>query len=318
MSDQTLVHPVRTLDNRLLLPAGAELSGETLDDVISSSRATSHQAYSLFQHGSVKEDLLDFLSEPPYRVVFADREVRSGIVNLMDRVDLVGPVLESLDYFKKHDPYTYRHILVVSALSTVLAKNMFSVHQDRIEEAATGPSHDFGKVCVPLDILKKATPLTQTERDILKHHTVAGYVLLSYYLKDKQNPAAMVARDHHERRDGSGYPRGVRIMDPMVEIVVVSDIYDALISTRPYRPISYDNRTALEEITAMAERHEISWDVVKALVACNREDKPHFTECEVSTERRGAPPPGNLYGVTAEEDNHTSDGTRKKIKAPRH
>ncbi|UCG81439.1 MAG: HD domain-containing protein [Desulfobacterales bacterium] len=307
MTNETLVHPVHTLHNRLLLPAGTELSGETLDGLISTSRATAHQPYSLLRHSSVKEDLLDFLSEAPYREVFVDEEVRADVLNLMNAVGIVGPVLESLDYFKKHDPYTYRHILVVSALSTLVAKNMFSDHQDRIQEAATAPSHDFGKVCVPLHILKKATPLTQRERDILKHHTAAGYVLLSYYLKDRQNPAARVARDHHERHDGSGYPRGIRVMDPMVEIVVATDIYDALISSRPYRPISYDNRTALEEITAMAERHEISWDVVKALVACNREDKPHFTECEVSAERRGTPPPGNLYGVTAEEDNHTSD-----------
>jgi HD-GYP domain-containing protein (c-di-GMP phosphodiesterase class II) len=310
MSKDTLVHPIRTLDDRLLLPAGAELSGETLDDLISSSRTTPHQSYSLLQHGSVKEDLLDFLGELPYQLFFADKEVRSEVLNLMNAVGVVGPVLESLNYFKEHDPYTYRHILVVSALSTILAKNMFSDYQDRIQEAATGPSHDFGKVCVPLHILKKPTPLTQAERDILKHHTAAGYVLLSYYLRDKQDPAARIARDHHERKDGSGYPRGVRIMDPMVEIVVVSDIYDALISSRPYRPISYDNRTALEEITAMAERQEISWDVVKALVASNREDKPHFTMCEVSTERRGTPPPGNVYGLTAEEDPSDQDNEK--------
>jgi HD-GYP domain-containing protein (c-di-GMP phosphodiesterase class II) len=124
MSNETLVHPVRTLDNRLLLPAGTELSGETLDGLISSSRATPHQAYSLLQHGSAKEDLLHFLTAPPYQVVFPDKELRADILSIMDSVDIVVPVMQSLDYFKKHDPYTYRHILVVSALSTLLAKNM--------------------------------------------------------------------------------------------------------------------------------------------------------------------------------------------------
>jgi len=81
----------------------------------------------------------------------------------------------------------------------------------------------------------------------------------------------------------------------------VSDVYDALISLRPYRPVSYDNRTALEEITGMAERNEIGWDVVKALIAHNRKDKPHYSEVAISTEKRGTPPGGNVYGVTAEQ-----------------
>lgn len=307
MSNLTLTHAIRTLDNQLLLPAGTVLSGETLDALISSSGTTSHQTRSILHHASVKEDLLHFLNQPPYQVIFADQEQIADVLNLMDSVDVVVPVLQSLDYFKVHDFLTYRHILVVSALSTLLAKDLVSDHQDRIHEAATAPSHDFGKICVPLHILKKAHPLTRTERSILKQHSAAGYVLLSYYLKDSQNFAAKVARDHHERKDGSGYLRGIRLMDPMVEIVTISDVYDALISSRPYRPTPYDNRTALEEITGMAERNEISWEVVKALVAHNRKAKPHYTECIVSPEKRGTPPPHNVYGTTAEEKNHTPD-----------
>ena len=114
-------------------------------------------------------------------------------------------------------------------------------------------------------------------------------------------------RDHHEKKDGSGYPRGIPLEDLMVEIVAVSDIYDALVSSRPYRPISYDNRTALEEITGMAGRNEISWEVVRALVAHNRKAKPHSSECSISTEKRGTPPPGNVYGIIAEEKNNPED-----------
>ncbi|HID30999.1 MAG TPA: HD domain-containing protein, partial [Desulfobacterales bacterium] len=163
-------------------------------------------------------------------------------------------------------------------------------------------AHDFGKVCVPLHILAKSDPLTWSEKNILRHHTTAGYVLLSYYFQDKENFAARVARDHHERRNASGYPRAIRLMDSMVEIVAVSDVYDALISMRPYRPIPYDNRTALEEITRMAERNEIGWKVVRALVGHNRKTKPACNDCTVSAEKRGSPPPGNLYGVFAEEN----------------
>jgi HD-GYP domain-containing protein (c-di-GMP phosphodiesterase class II) len=290
-----------------LLPAGTVLSRETLEDLISSSETTPHQTGSLLRHASVKEDLLHFLNQPPYNVIFADQEQIAEILYLMDTVDVVVPLLQSLDYFKQHDFNTYCHILVVSALSTLLVKDLVSDHQDRIHEVATGPAHDFGKICVPLHILKKADPLSQTERSILKQHTAAGYVLLSYYLKDSQSLAAKVARDHHERKDASGYPRGISLEDPMVEIVTVCDVYDALISSRPYRRVPYDNRTALEEITGMAERNEIGWEVVKALVARNRKAKPHYSDCLVSPEKRGTPPTGNVYGLTAAEKNDTPD-----------
>jgi HD-GYP domain-containing protein (c-di-GMP phosphodiesterase class II) len=285
----------------VLLPAGTVLSEETLDALISSNRTTSHQAYSLLQDSSFEKDLLHFISHPPYHVIFPDQKEVADLLKLMKSVRIVVPVLQSLEYFKQHDFHTYRHILTVSALSTLLAKDLLSHYQDLIREAATGPMHDFGKFCVPIHILKKSQPLTRRERSILKHHTAAGYILLSYYLKDNHNLAARVARDHHERKDGSGYPSGIRLMDRMVEIVTVSDVYDALISSRPYRPIAYDNRTALEEITAMAERNEIGWDVVRALVARNRESKPDHSECEVSVEKRGVPPLGNVYGVIVEE-----------------
>jgi HD-GYP domain-containing protein (c-di-GMP phosphodiesterase class II) len=86
----------------------------------------------------------------------------------------------------------------------------------------------------------------------------------------------------------------------MVEIVAICDIYDALTSRRPYRPVSFDNRTALEEITKMAEKNEVSWEVVQALVAHNRKGKPHFTECSISLDKRGVTPPNNLYGIRAD------------------
>lgn len=301
MSPLTLTHPVHTLDNRLLLPAGTVLSVETLDDFISSSSANSDQTYALLQYGSVKKDLLYLLSQPPYQVIFGDKKQIAHLINIMERVQLALPILQSLDYFRQHDFYTYRHILIVFALSTLLAKDLVPDYEDLIQKAVTGPSHDLGKIAVPLSILKKPDPLTRSEMSILKNHTIAGYILLCYYLKDRESLSAIVARDHHERRNRSGYPGGTKLMDPMVEIIAVSDIYDALIAVRPYRSTSYDNRTALEEITKMAENNEIGWEVVKTLAAHNRKRKPHHTEVAVSTEKRGTPPPGNVYGITAEE-----------------
>jgi len=192
-------------------------------------------------------------------------------------------------------------MLMIFALSTLLAKILVPDFQRRLHNATAGPSHDLGKVCVPLDILMKRDPLTRAERDILFQHPVAGYVLLCYYTKDMDYFSARVARDHHERRDGSGYMRGIKLNDPMVEIVAVSDVYDALISPRPYRPTSFDNRTALEEVTSMAQRGQIGWDVLQALISLNRKDKPDFRDFKVSLEKRGTPPADNAYGKTADD-----------------
>ena len=97
-------------------------------------------------------------------------------------------------------------------------------------------------------------------------------------------------------------PRGIQLTDRMVEIMVVSDVYDALISPRPYRPVSYDNRTALEEITKMAEMNKIGWEAVKSLVAHNRKVKPRPSEVRVSSEKRGTPPLPNFHGVVEGAD----------------
>ncbi len=298
----TLQYPIHTLDNQLLLSPGTFLTKETLDAALYSNRTYSYQTYPLLTHCSVKEDCLNFLSNPPYDTIFSDKKQINDLFSLLETVHLSAPVLESLDYFKQHDFYTYAHILMVFALSTLLAKDLIPDYQECTRLSATGPTHDIGKICVPLHILKKATPLTKTERGFIEHHAAAGYVLLSYYHKDIQHLACEVALDHHERRDGSGYPRGILLKHPLVEIITVSDIYDALIIPRPYRSTAYDNRAALEEITAMAEQNKIGWDVVKALIAHNRKSKFHYQEIKISVEKRGTPPPDNVYGMIAEEE----------------
>ncbi|MBI5049563.1 MAG: HD domain-containing protein [Nitrospirae bacterium] len=296
-----LPHPVHTLDKQMLLPAGSTLSEETLSALIASNADSPYRKQSLLDHGSARKDLFTFFKQAHYSTIFSTQEENSEFLNLMGRIRLPLPVLQSLDYFKKHDYYTYRHILMVFALSSLLSGSLVPDYQDRIKEATSGPFHDIGKICVPLHILKKPTPLTLSELNFIKYHALAGYVLLSYYLRDTRNFFAIIARDHHERNDGSGYPRGILLKDRMVEIVAASDIYDALISPRPYRATPYDNRTALEEITSLAEKNKISWDIVKALVAYNRKTHPHYSECIVSSEKRGTPPPDNVHNIIDDE-----------------
>jgi HD-GYP domain-containing protein (c-di-GMP phosphodiesterase class II) len=273
--EYTLQYPVYTLDNIQLFPAGSILSGGELDEPGNLKEGPQTRTVRLFEYGSIKKDILDFLSQPPYDIIFSDREQVASMLEVMAMSELKFPILECLDYFRGEDFYTYRHMLLVFALSIHLGQELLKEDLDLMNGAFSSPAHDFGKICVPLDVLKKSDPLTRTEKQVLEHHTLAGYILLKYY--HDSDLSARIARDHHERNNGSGYPGGITLKDRLVEIVVVSDIYDALISPRPYRPISYDNRTAIEEICGKAGRGEIGWDAVKALVACNRKNKPHYT-----------------------------------------
>lgn len=302
MDEVVLAYPVHTLDGRLLLPAGARLDPETLAHLVSSGATEAHDSLPLLEYGTIRADVLAVIGQGPYRVIFDSEEKVAGVLSVMERVQMASPLLDCIDRFRTLDAYTYLHILRVFALSTVLAQTLVHDFLELSLETTAGPLHDLGKICVPVDVLRKDTPLTRSERRWLEHHTLAGYVLLSYYQQDPGSFLARVAREHHERRDGSGYPLGISLTDQMVEVISVSDIYDALISSRPYRQSAYDNRAALDEIAELAKQGKLGRDVVRALVACNRRLKPDYRDVVLSEERRGRPPSSNLYGVVVEDD----------------
>jgi len=297
----TLRFPVFLPDGKELMPAGMRLSRGLLGELSSRRGRKRDPERSLIRHGTVRRDLREMIRQGTYRAIFRDRNECSDLFRMMEQARLPLPALEPLDYFHRKDPYTYRHTLMVFALSCLLARRMGGEFRAGIEKNRPGPLHDVGKLCVPLDILLKSSPLRRTDRNVLEHHTLAGYALLFHYLGEAGESSANVARDHHERKDASGYPRGIRLRNRLAEVIAACDVYDALVSPRPYRKESFDNRTALEEITAMAEQGKIGWGIVRALVAHNRKDRPPPGLCKVSSEKRGIPPVGNLYGIIVED-----------------
>lgn len=290
-----LYKPVHAPDGKLLLPEGAVLTDGSLDELIHASRNEPFDQLKVMAYGSIAGDLDRMCHGPTYDKIFSDRRRTRSLFSLLDQVCLPAPIFKIMDYFKANDPYTYRHVLTVFALSMLLAQDFIADASELQIAAQACPSHDLGKFCIPLSVLKKTTVLGWTERHHLEHHSAAGFVLLSYFFKDPKHPAAITARDHHERCDGSGYPCGIRLTNQIVEIVAVCDIFDALIAKRPYRPTAYDLRTALEEITEMADRGAISWDLAKALINYNRRNRVPVPACVVSREKRGNPPGDNLY-----------------------
>jgi len=293
--------PIKSLEGEELMAAGSVLSQPTLDAVIEKGRQQKFSAVSLLQYEEIRSDLIRFMAAKPYELMFGGPE---GIMEHLEKIGDVPvplPILHALDVFKKRDFYTYRHSLIVFALTTFMMDFCGSADTPERNVLLVGPTHDLGKLCVPADVLTKRTPVTRQERAMLEFHPVAGYVLNSYYLGDAAHPASLVALSHHERRDGSGYPRGITDIDPLIEMVAACDVYDALISTRPYRPTDYDNRSALEELTGLAEVGTLNWHCIHALIGRNRKGHPAAKEVKVSKARRGISPPDNCYGVFADE-----------------
>ncbi len=146
------------------------------------------------------------------------------------------------------DPYTAQHQRKVVRLAAAIAAEI-GLSQEQIEGIeVAGNLHDIGKIFVPLEILTKPGKLSEIEFSYIKTHCQAGYDIV----KDIEFPwpVADIILQHHERLDGSGYPRGLHGENILIEarIIAVADVVEAMASHRPYRPaLGIDS--ALEEIT---------------------------------------------------------------------
>jgi putative two-component system response regulator len=210
---------------------------------------------------AMNRNAFDFITKP---IDFNDLEItiEKTRVSIQEFKATRNELKESFDRLRKNmdqtieaisrmgeirDPYTAGHQKQVASLSRAIAVEM-GLPQDRINGVYTAALvHDIGKIYVPSEILSKPGSLTENEFNLIKDHTRMGYSILKTI--EFPWPVADIVYMHHERLYGSGYPQGLKGDTILLEaqIIIVSDIVEAVSSHRPYRPALGIDR-AMEEI----------------------------------------------------------------------
>ncbi|MEN6586369.1 MAG: HD domain-containing phosphohydrolase [Sulfuricella sp.] len=176
---------------------------------------------------------------------FHKREMDKAEKLIIDSLEQTIGVLSRA--IELRDPYTDGHQKRVSLLATAIAEDM-GMPSDTITGIRLGSLvHDVGKIRVPAEILSCPRKLSTIEMDIIKTHLQAGYDILAGATFPW--PVARMVVEHHERMDGSGYPKGLKGEEICMEarIIAVADVVEAMTSFRPYRP-SLGIEAAVDEI----------------------------------------------------------------------
>lgn len=170
------------------------------------------------------------------------RQLCQAVALARGQAELVGSREETIERLATavdfRDGGTADHVRRMSQFSSVIARTL-GLPPERCELLRIASAmHDIGKVATPDAILLKEGRLTDEERVEIQRHAEIGHAILSGSGSELLEMAATIALSHHERWDGAGYPRGLRGTEIPLEgrIAAVADVFDALISDRPYRP----------------------------------------------------------------------------------
>lgn len=163
--------------------------------------------------------------------------LRECIHKVTEELSGHGNLLIYLTDIRQKSDYLYGHCVDVGVFAVAFGMAMGLSRDEIYILGIGGLLHDYGKTCIPNEVLEKNGPLTPDEFEQVKKHTAFGYNVLRVETKVDCR-IALMALQHHERPDGRGYPWGIGgdKIHPLASIVAVADVYDALITDRVYRP----------------------------------------------------------------------------------
>lgn len=173
--------------------------------------------------------------------------------SLMSAISANDATAIDISSLKTSDEYTFKHSVDVATIAMVVAKKLKLPEKDIFEIGITGLLHDIGKTKIPIGILNKPGRLDNNEFAIMKQHTVFGYQMI----KDREDLSDDIkcgVLQHHEKTNGAGYPLALNAnkICPYARILSVADIYDALVTERPYKT-AMSQRESIELIMSMTQ-----------------------------------------------------------------
>ena len=177
------------------------------------------------------------------------------VEEISDSVSRNPGALISLARLKTADDYTYMHSVAVCAMMVALAKQLGLDEAQTRSAGLAGLLHDLGKALMPMAVLNKPGKLTDAEFAIIKSHPVEGHTMLLGGIN--VDPRVLdVCLHHHEKTDGSGYPRGLKgdEISLFAKMGAVCDVYDAITSNRPYK-LGWDPAESLRKMAEWTSGH---------------------------------------------------------------
>lgn len=225
-----------------------------------------------------------------YKTMFEPPISKEDVCDVAGQLMIENDLIFELSNMKNNLPYTYTHVLIVAALVIKLCLTFKNNKYDREIVSHCGFTHDIGKTRIPIAILNKKEKLSQQEMALLQTHPVLGYLLLNYYLKSDRVDCSLASLEHHEKLDGTGYPKGIHKITKYTQLISPVDILDALMTKRPYRENIFSLRSALDYLVLESEKGKLNKEVVLTLISYARKDKPDIKSLKISTKARGPLP----------------------------
>lgn len=254
-----LARDIYSRNNQIILNAGSILDAQkiskimfySVDSITVFKQVQTDQNLTLTQQLKNSVEFREFtknydsavgaLKESMSKVISENAEIDENfLVGEVDRMIIESgsktKIFNMLHCIRDYDEMTYMHSVNVSLICNCFAKWLKMSEEEQRLITLAGLLHDIGKTMIKREILMKPDSLTAEEYAVVKTHTQRGYELL----KDKKidDRIKMVALQHHERADGSGYPYGKSgdQIENFAMIVAIADVYDAMTSDRIYRP----------------------------------------------------------------------------------
>ncbi|MBI4974547.1 MAG: HD domain-containing protein [Candidatus Omnitrophica bacterium] len=231
-------------------------------------------------------DFEKVFNDKRYITMFKPPISKNEICNVASKLKMENDLIFELNTMKNNLPYTYLHLLIIAAFAIKLGLLYDSKKYNREIVSHCGFTHDIGKTRIPISILNKEKKLTKEERFIIETHPITGYLLLNYYLKRDRRDCSLASLDHHERLDGSGYPKGIKRINRYTQLISPIDVLDALMTKRPYRKQAYSLRASLDYLLKEADSHRLSKNIVLTLVSLARKEKPDIRTMKISRKLR--------------------------------